>query len=183
MPSQPPGLLGQVEEAIAHQPVDEKPAEVPTQLQEPVFSESEALPLSEDRTPTNNQQPITHPTSEQAGLKVLDAIATTRRSTLLIGDTGSGKSVTQAYILNKLFELHPNAEVFVLSQKADSFCGLAEKGRVTLFDPTEPGHALILIHNIWCLYDMRRRLPESERPALPASAVNSCRLAQYQPGA
>jgi hypothetical protein len=57
--------------------------------------------------------------------------------------------------------------VFVLSQKADSFCGLAEKGRVTLFDPTEPEDALVLICKIWSIYDTRRRLPESERPALP----------------
>lgn len=136
-------------------------------------------PHSEHRTTTNNQQPITNnsqpinqtapkldPTSEQAGLAVLDALATTRRSTLLIGDTGSGKSVSQAYLLTKLFQLHPDALVFVLAQKADSFCGLAQKGRVILFDPTEPEHALSLIANIWKIYDERRRLPESERPGL-----------------
>jgi hypothetical protein len=106
-------------------------------------------------------------TSGQEGLELLQALATTRRSTLLIGDTGAGKSVSQSYILIKLFELHPDAEVFVLSQKADSFCGLAEKGRVILFDPTEPEHALTLITNIWNLYDKRRRLPELERPTLP----------------
>jgi hypothetical protein len=38
---------------------------------------------------------------------------------------------------------------------------------VTLFDPTEPEQALFLIHSIWLVYDQRRRLPESERPALP----------------
>jgi hypothetical protein len=96
----------------------------------------------------------------------LDALASTRRSTLLIGDTGAGKSVAQAYILNKLFELHPDAEVFGISQKADSFCGLAEQGRVTLFDPTSPEQALFLIHSIWLVYDQRRRLPESKRSAL-----------------
>jgi hypothetical protein len=110
--------------------------------------------------------PLRDLTSEQAGQEILDAIVKTRRSTLLIGDTGAGKSVTQAYILTKLFSLHPNAEVFVLAQKADSFCGLAEAGRVTLFDPTEPEEALFLIHSIWILYDHRRRLPESKRPAL-----------------
>jgi len=106
-------------------------------------------------------------TSGHDGLEILRTLSTTRRSTLLIGDTGSGKSVSQSYILIKLFELHPDAEVFVLSQKADSFCGLAEKGRVVLFDQTEPGHALTLITNIWNLYDKRRRLPESERSVLP----------------
>jgi len=105
-------------------------------------------------------------TSGEAGLEILQALATSRRSTLLIGDTGAGKSVSQAYMLTKLFELHPDADVWVLAQKADSFCGLAQKGRVILFDPIEPGHALTLITNIWNLYDKRRRLPESERPAL-----------------
>lgn len=56
--------------------------------------------------------------------------------------------------------------MFALAQKADSFCGLADLGRVTLFDPTEPEHSLFLIHSIWILYDHRRRLPESVRPAL-----------------
>jgi len=135
----------------------------------------EQQPAVSDQTTANNQQPITQPetallldpTSEQVGLEILDTLATTRRSTLLIGDTGAGKSVTQSYILTKLFELHPDAEVFGISQKADSFCGLAEQGRVTLFDPTEPEQALFLIHSIWLIYDQRRRLPEAERPALP----------------
>ncbi|MBW4547690.1 MAG: hypothetical protein KME25_25095 [Symplocastrum torsivum CPER-KK1] len=125
---------------------------------------TDQIPLNPLASPVN--PPHVSLTSGQAGLEMLQSLAVSRRSTLLIGDTGSGKSVTQAYILSQLFELHPDAEVFVLSQKADSFCGLAEKGRVILFDPTEPGHALILINNIWSVYDTRRRLPESERPAL-----------------
>jgi hypothetical protein len=44
---------------------------------------------------------------------------------------------------------------------------LAEQGRVTLFDPTEPEQALFLIHSIWLIYDRRRRLPESDRQGLP----------------
>jgi hypothetical protein len=132
-----------------------------------------AQPTVSDGTPSS--QPITQPvaapkldpTSEQAGIEILSGIVRTRRSTLLIGDTGAGKSVTQAYVLSKLFELQPNTEIFVLAQKADSFCGLAQKGRVILFDPTQPQDALFLIHSIWILYDHRRRLPESERTALP----------------
>jgi hypothetical protein len=141
--------------------------EVPVQ---PIQGEGEQrlgklLPPTEDSV--TESQPDTDTTSGKAGIEILDALASTRRSTLLIGDTGAGKSVTQSYVLTKLFEWHPNAEVFVLSQKADSFCGLAEKGRVILFDPTSPEQALILIGNIWKLYDKRRRLPESERSALP----------------
>lgn len=172
-------------------PIQEKPAidsggvkaeaVEPTLSVQPTVSDSEASPKerSADRTTTNNQQSITNNsqsinqpaskldlTSEQAGLEVLDNLAKTRRSTLLVGDTGTGKSTTQAYVLTKLFELHPDADVFALAQKADSFCGLEELGRVTLFDSTDPKQALILISDIWSIYDKRRRLPESERPAL-----------------
>jgi hypothetical protein len=135
-------------------------------------------PTPDPQPPTPNpQSPVAVPqprsstdtdqTSGKAGIEILNALASTRRSTLLIGDTGAGKSVTQSYVLTKLFEWHPNADVWVISQKADSFCGLAEKGRVILFDPTDPEQALILIANIWKVYDQRRRLPEVERSALP----------------
>jgi hypothetical protein len=129
----------------AHQP-SEKPAEA---------------------TPSPEVAPKLDPVSEQTGQKILDAIATTRRSTLLIGDTGTGKSVSQAYVLTKLFECHPDADVWVLAQKADSFCGLADRGRVTLFDPSDPEPALILIGCVWAHYDQRRRLPEPQRISLP----------------
>ena len=147
--------------AVTPNPIEQKPTEaIP-------FQTSLVQPASTANHPAPEVAPSLDSTSEQVGLEILDALATTRRSTLLIGDTGAGKSVTQSYVLTKLFELHPDAEVFGISQKADSFCGLAQKGRVTLFDPTEPEQALFLIHSIWLVYDQRRRLPESERPALP----------------
>jgi hypothetical protein len=148
------------EKDVAPQTASDKPSELtasPPPFSQPTY-EAHTSPAPTSRNDL---------TSEQAGLEVLDALASTRRSTLLIGDTGAGKSVTQAYILTKLFFLHPNAEVFVLSQKADSFCGLAQKRRVILFDPTEPEQALFLIHSIWIVYDHRRRLPESQRTGLP----------------
>lgn len=133
----------------------------------PTVDTPKANPQSPVVTPQPLSKSDTDQTSGKAGIEILDAIASTRRSTLLIGDTGAGKSVTQSYVLTKLFEWHPNADIWVISQKADSFCGLAEKGRVILFDPTEPEQALILIGNIWKVYDQRRRLPEQERTALP----------------
>jgi hypothetical protein len=173
-------------------PQQEKPA-LPKPPTQPSIGQNTRLNAIEaetedigDRTPINNQPPTANTvftphdklkapvdpphgnlTSGEDGLEILQALATSRRSTLLIGDTGAGKSVTQSYLLIKLFENHPDADVWVLSQKADSFCGLADKGRVTLFDPTEPEDALVLICKIWSVYDTRRRLPESERPALP----------------
>jgi hypothetical protein len=154
------------EAQIAPKPVEYQDAEaIPSPLEQSVQPEQ---PKDSDTSkPTSEPAPHVSLTSGQVGLEILQALATSRRSTLLIGDTGAGKSVTQAYILNKLFELHPDAQVFGISQKADSFCGLAEQGRVTLFDPTEPEQALFLIHSIWLIYDQRRRLPESDRPGLP----------------
>jgi hypothetical protein len=140
----------------------EQPTPSPTpDPQPPTPNPQSPVAVPQPRSSTDTDQ-----TSGKAGIEILDALASTRRSTLLIGDTGAGKSVAQAYILNKLFELHPDAEVFGISQKADSFCGLAEQGRVTLFDPTSPEQALFLIHSIWLVYDQRRRLPESKRSAL-----------------
>jgi hypothetical protein len=145
--SQPQPVIDSGEvKALAPEPVEQKPIN----------------PLAASVNP-----PHVSLTSGQAGLEILQALSTSRRSTLLIGDTGAGKSVTQAYILNRLFGLHPDADVWVLAQKADSFCGLADKGRVTLFDPNDPDPALILICCVWAQYDQRRRLPESERSALP----------------
>ncbi len=163
--SQPAIEQGEVK-ALAPKPVEQKSSSaIPSHAEQSVQPEQQKD--SSTSKPISQAAPHVSLTSGQAGLEILQALASSRRSTLLIGDTGAGKSVTQAYILNKLFELHPDAQVFGMSQKADSFCGLAEQGRVTLFDPTEPEQALFLIHSIWLIYDQRRRLPESDRPGLP----------------
>jgi hypothetical protein len=154
VPSSPPALPPNQPKEISSAAGSE---EAPVQPKKVEQSTSERAPQA--------SQSATVPDLEQA-LEILDALVKTRRSTLLIGDTGAGKSVTQAYILNNLFQLYPGAEVFILAQKADSFCGLAERGRVTLFDPTEPEQALTLLTKIWRIYDERRRLPESDRPSL-----------------
>ncbi len=163
----PSGSAPTTPQQFEHKPVETIPSEATSAQPKPI---EHPLQQKSDCTPEPIQKPAPmsqiDSTSEQLGLEVLNALASTRRSTLLIGDTGAGKSVTQSYILTKLFELHPDAEVFALAQKADAFCGLSQKGRVTLFDPTEPEHALILIGNIWKIYDKRRRLPESARPGL-----------------
>jgi hypothetical protein len=105
--------------------------------------------------------------SERLGLEILDGIVTTRRSTLMVGDTGAGKSVTQSYILTHFFQKYPNASSWAIVQKADSFCGLDKKGRVILFDLGNVDAALGVIGKVWSIYDQRRRLPESGRANLP----------------
>ena len=159
--------------AIAPQATDQQPAKtMQDEFVDLILQTNPSAPAQAvEQKPVNPlagsvNPPHVNATSGQDGLEILQALATSRRSTLLIGDTGAGKSVSQAYMLTKLFELHPDADVWVLAQKADSFCGLAQKGRVILFDQTDPGHALILICQVWAEYDRRRRLPESERPAL-----------------
>jgi hypothetical protein len=145
--------------AITHQPTDQK---IPEAIAPKPVEQKPFNPLTAPVDPPHHSL-----TSGEVGQEILQALATTRRSTLLIGDTGAGKSVTQAYMLTKLFECHPDADVWVLAQKADSFCGLAERGRVTLFDPNDPEPALILICCVWAHYDGRRRLPEAQRASLP----------------
>ncbi len=167
IPLQPQPVIDSGEmRTLAPKPVVQTPTDVtPSPLEQLVQPEQHKD--SSTSKPVSGAAPHVSLSSGQAGLEILQALASSRRSTLLIGDTGAGKSVTQACMLTKLFECHPDADVWVLAQKADSFCGLAEKGRVILFDPTEPEQALILIGNIWSIYDKRRRLPESDRPGLP----------------
>jgi len=101
--------------------------------------------------------------SEQLAMTVLNGLVGSRRSTLLVGGTGAGKSVTQAYLLTKFFERYPDAEVWAISQKNDSFCGLDKKKRVVLFDAIDPSAALKVLDHVYSIYDKRRRLPEHNR--------------------
>ncbi|MBD1903725.1 hypothetical protein NDI44_27955 [Trichocoleus sp. DQ-A3] len=104
--------------------------------------------------------------SETIGMAILDGLVGSRRSTLLVGSTGAGKSVTEAYLLSKFQQRYPNAEIWVIAQKNDSFGGLDKKSRVTLFDALDPTAALQTIDRIHGIYDKRRRLPESARTDL-----------------
>lgn len=104
--------------------------------------------------------------SEKVAMAVLDGLVGSRRSTLLVGGTGAGKSVTQAYLLTKFFKRYQDAEVWAVAQKNDSFCGLDKKNRVVLFDSLDPSAALRVIDHAYGIYDKRRRLPEHGRANL-----------------
>jgi SOS response regulatory protein OraA/RecX len=109
---------------------------------------------------------VLHGEKEAIAYQILDGLVGSRRSTLLVGSTGAGKSVTEAYLLTKLFERYPKAEVWVIAQKNDSFCGLDKKKRVVLFDLLAPSMALDIIDRVHKIYDERRRLPEQARANL-----------------
>ncbi|GAX46054.1 hypothetical protein NIES4075_70750 [Tolypothrix sp. NIES-4075] len=96
-------------------------------------------------------------------LEPLNRILAAKRSTLIVGGTGAGKSVTESYMLTKFNERFQGASVWAIAQKNDSFCGLDKKGRVLLFDPLEPQLAMAAIDQVYNIYDQRRRVPEHRR--------------------
>ncbi|MBD2607966.1 hypothetical protein H6G81_26475 [Scytonema hofmannii FACHB-248] len=111
--------------------------------------------ISQEPTNTSNN---TNPT-----LEPLNRILAAKRSTLIVGGTGAGKSVTESYMLTKFNGRFQGASVWAIAQKNDSFCGLDKKGRVLLFDPLEPQLAMAAIDQVYNIYDQRRRVPEHRR--------------------
>jgi hypothetical protein len=131
-----------------------------------VTGETDKTAITGDETATtelgeaNQKQPAneTNPT-----LEPLNRILAAKRSTLIVGGTGAGKSVTESYMLTKFFQRFLDAEVWAIAQKNDSFCGLDKKGRVLLFDPLSPQASLKAIDEVYNLYDQRRRVSEHLR--------------------
>lgn len=112
--------------------------------------------------------------SEDDAIAILDGLVASRRSTLLVGGTGAGKTVTQAYLLVNMLRRCPDTDIYVISQKADSFGGLAEVGKVTLFNQFAPDNTLAVIDRVWNEYDRRRKLPESQRSGLSPVRLLLC---------
>ncbi|WP_341532371.1 type IV secretory system conjugative DNA transfer family protein (plasmid) [Nostoc sp. UHCC 0302] len=131
-----------------------------------VKGEKDLTAITGDETVTtepgeaNQKQPAneTSPT-----LEPLNRILAAKRSTLIVGGTGAGKSVTESYMLTKFFQRFPQSNVWAIAQKNDSFCGLDKKGRVLLFDPLSPGAAMSAIDEVYNVYDQRRRFSEHRR--------------------
>jgi len=105
--------------------------------------------------------------SEAEAIRILDALAGSHRSLLLIGGTGAGKSVTESYLLTQLFRRNPKHETWAISQKNDSFCGLNNKKRAVLFDRKNIQDSFEVLNHVYEIYDKRRRLTEDKRKGLP----------------
>ncbi|WP_448270471.1 type IV secretory system conjugative DNA transfer family protein [Nostoc sp. DSM 114159] len=105
--------------------------------------------------------------SESLALNTLQALARADSSTALVAAPGSGKSVTLNYLIEKILADSPNADIWVISAKNDSFCGLREKERVIVFDGENPDLAKEVIDNFYTDYKKRKQLPESKRESLP----------------
>jgi hypothetical protein len=106
-----------------------------------------------------------HP-SEAIALNTLQALARADSSTALVAAPGSGKSVTLNYLIGKILGDAPGADIWVISAKNDSFCGLQEKERVIVFDQENPDLAKEVIDNFYLNYKQRKQLPESQRESL-----------------
>ncbi|MBD2512197.1 hypothetical protein H6G91_34105 [Nostoc muscorum FACHB-395] len=105
--------------------------------------------------------------SESLALNTLQALARADSSTALVAAPGSGKSVTLNYLIQKILADSPGADIWVISAKNDSFCGLREKERVIVFDGENPDLAKKVIDNFYTSYKQRKQLPESKRESLP----------------
>lgn len=132
----------------------------------------ETKPVETAPAPT---EPVTvqpTPIASQPGLcQALDEIVVTDISTVFASATGTGKSVSEAYILDRLFARHPQIEAWVIAQKNDSFCGLREKHRTSLFDPIEPIASFGAIDEVYGIFNKRRQMPESARSSFKSQPV------------
>ncbi|WP_392476255.1 hypothetical protein [Nostoc sp. C110] len=156
-------------------------AEAQVQLQQATGQPVGALPgqsmqdiaRGDDKVTGSQQQTLQQNTaisldpSESIALNTLQALARADSSTALVAAPGSGKSVTLNYLIGKILADSPTADIWVISAKNDSFCGLREKERVIVFDGENPDLAKEVIDNFYTDYKKRKQLPESKRESLP----------------
>ncbi|MBU7584447.1 MAG: hypothetical protein KAF91_16290 [Nostoc sp. TH1S01] len=139
---------------------------LPGQSMQDVARGDDKVTGSEQPTLQHNSGGSLHP-SESLALNTLQALAKADSSTALVAAPGSGKSVTLNYLIEKILADCPNADIWVISAKNDSFCGLREKERVIVFDQENPDLAKDVIDNFYKSYKQRKQLPESKRESLP----------------
>jgi hypothetical protein len=157
-PYQPPQLPGDTLDDITT-PTDKVTGAEVEQL--PLYTPVDTA-ISSPPTAQNQLHP-----SEQTAMHTLQALARADSSTALVAAPGSGKSVTLNYLIQEILTQSPNAEIWVVSAKNDSFCGLRERNRVIVFDPDDPDETKDTINNFYLTYKERKSLPEHKRQALP----------------
>ncbi|MHC5596558.1 MAG: P-loop NTPase family protein [Nostoc sp.] len=139
---------------------------LPGQSMQDIARGDDKVTGSEQQALQQNTASSLHP-SESLALNTLQALARADSSTALVAAPGSGKSVTLNYLIEKILADSPNADIWVISAKNDSFCGLREKERVIVFDGENPDLAKDVIDNFYTDYKKRKQLPESKRESLP----------------
>ncbi len=160
-------LRAEAEARVQMQQATGQPAAaLPGQSMQDIARGDDKVTGSEQQTLGQNTASSLHP-SESLALNTLQALARADSSTALVAAPGSGKSVTLNYLIQKILADSPNADIWVISAKNDSFCGLREKERVIVFDGENPDLAKEVIDNFYTDYKKRKQLPESKRESLP----------------
>jgi hypothetical protein len=106
------------------------------------------------------------------GEQLLDDLAYSDKSMILAGSTGAGKSHTLSSWLRSLYDQARSkaqtASVWILGRKNDSFCGLREAGKLTIFNSIDPTKAYKLIENFHKNFLARLdNISEADRKHLP----------------
>ena len=106
------------------------------------------------------------------GEQLLDDLAYSDKSMILAGSTGAGKSHTLSAWLDSLYyqarKKAQVASVWILGRKNDSFCGLREAGKLTIFNSIDPTKAYKLIENFHKNFLARLdNISEADRKHLP----------------
>jgi hypothetical protein len=103
---------------------------------------------------------------QDRGQRLLQRLRKSDMSILVVGSTGAGKSHTLSAYLEFLYQDSPDADVWVISRKNDSFCGLREAGRVVRFNSLDPVDALDKLREIHVIFQERTEVLEEDRPKL-----------------
>jgi len=106
------------------------------------------------------------------GEQLLDDLAYSDKSMILAGSTGAGKSHTLSAWLDSVYSQARSkgqiASVWILGRKNDSFCGLREAGKLTIFNSIDPTKAYKLIENFHKNFLARlENISEDDRKHLP----------------
>jgi len=97
------------------------------------------------------------------GQRLLQRLRKSDMSILIVGSTGAGKSHTLSAYLEFLYQDSPDADVWVISRKNDSFCGLREAGRVVRFNSLDPVDALEKLREFHAIFQERTEVLEEDR--------------------
>jgi hypothetical protein len=165
---------GLQEKNIKSNLVNQPDSYIPTVLEPAHVEYATAQSHDSDIRLAPNAQSITTNVSPhtETGQRIIDELVHTKLSTLLAAPSGAGKSVTQSYWLTKLFENYPSADVYVIARKNDSFNGLSEKGKVWVYDSSDPATALEALQKVYEIFLDRSQLPEGiERDKLKSLPV------------
>lgn len=145
---------------------DLEPASTPN-IQIPANAQQQALTPSQEATGEAEKK-----TPKTPGEQLVADLAYSDKSMCVVGSTGAGKSHTLSVWLESVYSQArakaQTASIWILARKKDSFCGLREAGKLTLFDSSNPEKAIKLIDDFHANLLLRMdKVEEADRPRLP----------------